>query len=314
MSGAISILIRHQAWTFAFLGVVAALVIIWAFQKLRAAGLLADSTFAESASAHAARRVWIGVAILVIVVTGSLGYIYGHSSPVSPTALLDFPDLLVDHHGHKLVMFIHGWRGDPQETWLMFPHLVGEDVNAFDLDVLSIGYPTYIVQRNLTMDQFGSWVADRLIAKDMGHYRKIVIIAHSIGGLIARRILVEKKPELTNVVLLVEIASPHKGPQDYAQLLKDLMLPGGALIADLKPGSHFLTTLNNSWQTLPGRPHTYCEASPDDRLVSIDSALDGCDEKHFLPSYDHRGLAKPGNRNEDRFYVPMHTVWEYLKN
>ena len=48
-------------------------------------------------------------------------------------------------------------------------------------------------------------------------------------------------------------------------------------------------------------------------VFPILSAHDSCTEPHFMPTYDHRGLAKPENVDEDRYRIPMYAVREFLR-
>ena len=61
------------------------------------------------------------------------------------TTVLGMPPLTCDHHSRKLILFLHGWSGDRQDTWKLFPYLVCGDYDFRDYDVLSIGYPTYLI-------------------------------------------------------------------------------------------------------------------------------------------------------------------------
>lgn len=101
---------------------------------------------------------------------------------------------------------------------------------------------------------------------------------------------------------------------DYAQLLDAIRLPGGPLVGELERGSSFLTNLAAAWVQLTPRPVTHCWASPNDWLVSIESAHAGCDRPHTLPALDHRELVKPTSVKEDRYTIPMYEVRGYLDN
>jgi hypothetical protein len=74
-----------------------------------------------------------------------------------------------------------------------------------------------------------------------------------------------------------------------------------------------LKNLQADWDKLRPRPHTFCTGSPNDFVVSLDSAQDECDEKHAYPALDHRGLVKPADIKEDRYKIPMHTAVKYFQ-
>jgi pimeloyl-ACP methyl ester carboxylesterase len=307
-------LLRHQAITFGVAGFVIAaglIVVLVRIEKLELFSDLSEGQAAEGGKSKYLRL--IGGSVLLLAVGAFLGSKYGRNDPVAATTVLGMPDLTCNHHGRKLILFLHGWQGDREETWKLFPYLVCGDENFRDYDVLSIGYPTYWIGSNLSMEQFGGWLADKLAANDLQRYEKIAIVAHSIGGLLARQIVLEQRPELKNVVLLVEVGTPHLGPYKYTDLADSIGLRGGRLVGELQAGSPYLQKLQTDWDHLSNRPHTFCEGSPNDYVVSLAIAQSGCDEKHAYPSLDHRALVKPTDVREDRYKIPMSAVGKYLQ-
>ena len=120
-----------------------------------------------------------------------------------------------------------------------------------------------------------------------------MIVAHSIGGLLAEQIVLEQRPELKNIGLLVEMGTPHLGPYKYTALGRHSRparrqagrrTAGGIALSREAAGG-----LGRSSRT--GRTR-FVEGSPNDDVVSLESAQAGCDEKHAYPSLDHRGLVK----------------------
>lgn len=322
-SSFVAFFIEHQAVIFGILsGIVALVVVLPLSGSINAIETLGKQIELGRGESKWRKRFkwfkrfkwlkWLLWVPVVATVFGA-GYSCGHQDIISATGHLQFPKLICDHQGSTLILFLHGWRGDAQETWKLYPHLVCGDRDFADVDVLSISYPTYIVQGNLTMEQLGSWLADKLVANSIVRYRRVVVIAHSIGGLVARRLVLERRPELKNIVFLLEIATPHTGPANYAQILKQIGVKGGKLVEELKEGSTFLSKLKTDWQDFPSKPHTYCIGSPQDWLVTIASAHDSCTEPHFMPTYDHRDIVKPENIDEDRYRIPMYAVREFLR-
>jgi len=306
--------LKHQLAFFVAAGLVAGALLFLVTFWVRKLDLFADLSQGQAAAGGGARYGWWVVFGIVLLLIGALlGRWIGGQNPVQATTVLGMPDLTCDHHGRELIMFLHGWTGDREETWKMFPHLVCGDYDFRDDDVLSIGYPTYLIGSNLTMEQFGGWLADKLAANNLQRYDRIVIIAHSIGGLLARQIVLEQRPELKNIVLLVEIGTPHQGPYKYTDLLYETGSPGGRLVGEFQAGSPYLQKLETDWGNLANRPHTFCEGSPNDDVVSLESAQYDCDEKHAYPSLDHRGLVKPSSTAEDRYRIPMNAVKKYLQ-
>jgi hypothetical protein len=138
-------------------------------------------------------------------------------------------------------------------------------------------------------------------------------VAHSIGGLLARRIVLEGKPELRGVGLLVEMGTPHNGASDWTGLGKSILPRGGKLVGEVQENSPFLISLRQRWKGLGDRPKTACWGSRNDAVVSLESAQADCDEASALPQLDHRGLVKPVSSQEDNYRIPMYRVREYLR-
>ncbi|HVQ16323.1 MAG TPA: hypothetical protein VMS40_22130, partial [Vicinamibacterales bacterium] len=110
----------------------------------------------------------------------------------------------------------------------------------------------------------------------------------------------------------VEIGTPHLGPYSYTSLANNVLLRGGQLVGELQPGSAFLQRLDADWKKLAKRVRTYCTGSPNDLVVSLESAQYGCDEKHAYPALGHIDMVKPTSIREDRYKIPMYTVRQYF--
>jgi triacylglycerol esterase/lipase EstA (alpha/beta hydrolase family) len=305
--------LQHQTGLFAVTGAIVAALLVLGARALGRLELFSDLTHGEVAGGAAKRAdPRILIAAVVVVAGVGLGAFYGRSDPIALTTLLGMPDLTCDHRGTSLLVFLHGWRGDREETWHQFPDLVCGDYEFRDSDVLSIGYPVYLIGSNLTTEQFGAWLADKLAANNLERYKKIAIIGHSLGGLLARRLVLEQRQELGNIGLLIEIGTPHLGPYSYTALADNVLFRGGQLVGELQTGSAFLQRLDADWQKLPKRPRTYCTGSPNDLVVSLESAQHGCDEKHFYPALGHIDMVKPTSIRDDRYRIPMYTVGQYF--
>ena len=171
-----------------------------------------------------------------------------------------------------------------------------------------------MTRRNLTIGETASWIAEKLEANRIEHYSKIAIIAHSIGGLVSRKLILQRRHDFQGVGILIEVGTPHTGTERYAQLLDDLgiRIPGNDLVLEVKVGSDFLRDLRNDWNALDPRTPTHCFTSPDDGLVSQDSALFQCDKFHYLPGFDHTAMVKPSDAQDDRYTAPTREIAAFL--
>lgn len=129
----------------------------------------------------------------------------------------------------KAIVFIHGYFGDPVDTWLDFPELVEEypDFNTYDVyfygygrnqtDVISIAaiFSTFIDK--LFVDSSRAWgqlPIFPLFAVSGHRYDKIVIASHSLGAVVTRIALLQMTndgKEYAKRTKLILYAPAHMG-------------------------------------------------------------------------------------------------------
>jgi len=256
-----------------------------------------------------------GIALLPPALVGG-GLSMASFDPIPRTVFLDIPQFTCNKHtNRKLLVFIHGWNGDPKETWRNFPTLACRDPGISDVDVLVVDYPTYMARRNVHLAELSDWLSKKLdILYQSRPYAKMAIVAHSMGGVIAREIIINRQlaRRQASFGLVVSIASPHKGA-DIASL-GDILNISKPLTEEIKPGSSFLATLQTHWEGLIPRPSSHCYSSHGDTVVSSDSALAYCDYRTMYPyRWNHKELVKPDDRNDDRYALPMNMVSQFLR-
>jgi len=172
------------------------------------------------------------------------------------------------------VLFIHGINGSPAEFKFLIEHL---DHSRFQPWVAY--YPSGAKLKNIashlnrTLEQL----------KTKHHFKNILLVAHSMGGLVTRSMILEQNKALDNnfYSLFVSISTPWNG-HSAAKMTK--YAPAAAYSwLDLSPDSQFLTNLfysENGSSTQPlsiNLPHhlifTYLTGEADDGTISIESQL-----------------------------------------
>ena len=309
----LDIIIQHQAFIWLSLGVIAGLFAL--LGTLNGSHLFTfsrerwDKEWKEfTGRMYGGFPVPDFLLLPVLIIVGFV--ILAAVQPIPKTIALHLPAPLRDKHENPyLIIFIHGWTGDVAETWQDFPKLVIGDKRFEKCNVVSLSYPTYITQRSLTIPQLSQWLSRKLRQEGYyDRYAKICIVAHSMGGLVAREIVIgnrlEGVPE--KVQKLVEIATPHDGA-GIAGLIGAIGV-GRAYIEDIKPGARYLVDLRDHWNALKPRPATFAITSKADLVVSESSALTQCDRFQVFPQWGHVDLAKPGSENDDRYSFPMDEV------
>jgi len=243
---------------------------------------------------------------LVILVFGLLAAL----RPVPKTVALELPPPVRETPDNPyLILFIHGWMGDAIETWRRFPELVMEDSRFAKCDIISLSYPTYIVRRSLSIPELSQWLTRELEQRGCyTKYKKICIVAHSLGGIVAREIVIENRlgDVSDNIQKLVEVATPHLGATVAA--LAEAIGINRAYIKDAATGSQYLTNLQDHWNRLKRRPDTFAITSKADRIVDEKSAEWQCDRFQIFPRWGHTELAKPDSWQDDRYTFVMDEV------
>jgi pimeloyl-ACP methyl ester carboxylesterase len=247
----------------------------------------------------------------------------------------------------KLLIFIHGFTGDLEDTWtnhtvtpnVHWPALIHGDEAHFDkFDVLTLGYPSYWVLPSPDCNAVAQKLIEKLrvmtiqvsngpeipVTKGLfQHYKRVYIIAHSLGGIIAKDLLRS----------LNEFSAADrktvKGVLFFGTPIEEIY--GAAAVSHLTfnqqlsclKDRNYYTGQNNHWsnfmigrdENADGFPKAYC-AYETDALVLLKVVPDACDKPRTTtadatPAYDappgeprakpmpgsHTQIVKPLNRS-----------------
>ncbi|KAI1325061.1 hypothetical protein F5Y16DRAFT_423378 [Xylariaceae sp. FL0255] len=268
------------------------------------------------------------------------------SSPISPTPIVSAqPTLFFGKQTRGLqilrtppnddgidIIFIHGLTGDSLRTWyhrsgIYWPtDLLPKDVPG--ARILSFGYDADVIKivgavgqgnlRNHASTLVAEYAALR--ANDQARSRKIVLIAHSLGGLVVKKALCVSAESAfhhhrvldNDVSGLCFLGTPHRGADlaDYASIVtRILKLTGkrvnGIIVDVLRPDSEVLADVHESfgmwWLKNQHRCALSCfyeehEIAGIGMIVPKRSAnLEGCIPLP-IPS-DHRDMARFSSSN-----------------
>lgn len=306
-------LIRNQSLAAGIIIVIAALIFVasmnrWVLHKYVNADIAYD--FERGGPVRFGSRRFI--AILIVIAAGALVGKLTTVEVVDKTAALAFPSPICPRaDGIAAIVFIHGWNGDAEDTWRQFPRFVCSDTRFSRIEVVSVSYPTFMARRSITIGQLADWI-DRSLSAGLSEDLSIAIIAHSMGGLIAREIVVLRALSKPNEqpLALVEIGTPHLGAKP-ARLASTLGL-SERLTSDMAEDSTFLANHRTRWNRVRPRPPTYCYTSPLDTVVTEASALFQCDSMFTFPQWGHSELVKPEMLDDDRYQFPMQNILQEL--
>jgi pimeloyl-ACP methyl ester carboxylesterase len=199
----------------------------------------------------------------------------------------------------RAVGFVHGFNGAQDDTWDRFPALLGSATHH--LDIFTIGYAT-----TLLPDVVGVWSADpdlpilatmlctELAIKPFDCYKSLTLIAHSMGGLVVQKALVDDPGLAARMQHVILFGSPSAGLrkasafQFWKRQLKNMAFD-----------SAFISSLRADWKRLFGATPPFnlvVVAGTSDQFVPSESSL-GPFEKSMqraLPG-DHISIVKPAS-------------------
>jgi pimeloyl-ACP methyl ester carboxylesterase len=135
----------------------------------------------------------------------------------------------------KLVVFVHGFGGSPTSTWDDFPSLLPAHGACASCDLVFFGYDSmrtrvrftasalFQMLEELATNAAGVANRDLSMPRPQFAYQSIVLVAHSLGAVVARRALLDacqQKRPWTTKTKLVLFAPAHMGA-DVILLLKE---------------------------------------------------------------------------------------------
>ena len=190
----------------------------------------------------------------------------------------------------RAIVFLHGFSGDRDDTWDRLPSLLGTVVA--DWDIYTLGYAT-----TFRPDLLGVWSADpdlpilatmlttQASIDPLRRYKSLAVVAHSMGGLVVQRALVDD-PELADrTEKVVLFGTPSAGLRKASWLMF-----WKRQLRNMARDSEFITTLRQDWaarfEPEPGFD-LMVVAGERDQFVPPQSSLD--------PFPSHLQYVVPGN-------------------
>jgi pimeloyl-ACP methyl ester carboxylesterase len=202
------------------------------------------------------------------------------------------------------LLFVHGFSGTAHGTWSELIALLLREPSIQSWDVFGIGYPS-----NLRIDVPNVWSADpnldvaaralrtTLALPPFKDYQALGIIAHSMGGLLVQRALVDDEVLTSRVTHVALFGTPSAG-LEKARLFMRLKRQ----FRDMAPHSRFITKLRRDWTRRFGtRPIFSFRAIAGDRdeFVPASSSLGPfSDEFREVVPGNHVEMIRPISRED----------------
>ena len=216
---------------------------------------------------------------------------------------------------NNLLLFIHGFTGEASATFGDIPQMLINDSALDGWDMKPFGYSQYVTPEMGKEVWAGIEDVDRIsknlctsVKYKFDKYDRIAIVAHSLGGLIAQRAILDFKEEyrdkLSHVILL---GTPSGGipPQKLKKLWNQKY-------QEMSSEGKFICTLREDWNELfkEGYPFNLkVVAAIDDEFVALDSCHGPFDSDHQVTiEGNHLSMVKPQNENDSCYSLIRTTL------
>lgn len=214
------------------------------------------------------------------------------------------------------IIFIHGLGGSALGSWGNFRSLIEGEVDLHDYDVNFYEYQTAIVPswfRNYPGIETMAELFESYVDNNSNRGQRIIIIAHSMGGLIAKKYLINlaKKKSTARTIAVMFYAVPHHGA-NLADVAKQIKFYNQQISALCKK-SEYRKELAKDWHQLSIQSKLLCSyaVGSDDIIVDEQSVTEGWRGAYtILQGKNHSTVIKP----HDKYDVTYTTFKRFIHN
>lgn len=216
-----------------------------------------------------------------------------------------------DVHNAKLIVFVHGFKSSNKIAWEKFPALLLGDDELKDFNIVLYGYRTKLCIETDSIRVEGNLLASFLHNTIRGNhpkYKRVVLIGHSMGGLVIMRALLTldlHHPEVLDEhdFRVATFGTPYLGVENTGLLppfCKNKQTEGLALFKEDLYGTtqEFALRFNQGREgrrTTPSVP-LYTFYGKGDKFVSPASACGYNAKNCEVVDGDHTAIVKPETR------------------
>lgn len=120
-------------------------------------------------------------------------------------------------HHHRVIVFVHGLFGDPENTWtyapgITWPALLESDPAIYqDTAIYLARYQSPYFHGRSDIDQAAATLFSELAHDQILEFDEVYIVAHSLGGLVVQRMMLQHQEQVEHVRFVYEFGTPHEG-------------------------------------------------------------------------------------------------------
>jgi len=216
---------------------------------------------------------------------------------------------------NNLLLFIHGFSGEASDTFGSIPDMLMKDSRMDGWDMKPFGYSQYVTPEMgkdiwagiEDIDRISDYLSTSVKYK-FDKYDRIAIVAHSLGGLIAQRAILNFKEEFQDKIShIILLGTPSNGiePAKLTKLWNNKY-------QQMSSEGKFITALRQDWKNKFTGEYPFklkIVASTDDEFVTIDSCYAPFGKDHQVTiDGKHLSMVKPENENDDCYGLILNTL------
>ncbi|SOY94514.1 conserved hypothetical protein [Cupriavidus taiwanensis] len=250
-------------------------------------------------------------------------------------------EFITNNKRDSVILFVHGFTGG-KETWkhdkhgYFFEQLLQSTFVNDHFDVAVFEYFTRLsdlyadattvigtvlslfksskhkAKKNIGIEEISNLLRTR-IRFDLAAYRNIVVIAHSMGGLVTKSCILKdlRGGECSRIKLLISLAVPHLGANlaTYGKLMLS-----NQQIHDLAPLSELCTQMNDEWVKYQDKPAIKYFYGAYDSVVTKESAMgtDNIPQDVIACDDTHLDISKPAGASSVAITATRHFLEEFV--
>jgi pimeloyl-ACP methyl ester carboxylesterase len=217
--------------------------------------------------------------------------------------------------GNNLLLFVHGFSGESKETFGKIPTMLQSDSNFDGWAMKPLGYSP-VVQPKLGKDIWGAILdVDKIamflktsITYKFKDYDRIAIVAHSLGGLVVQKAILELDQYNRNRIShLIMFGTPSNGISPEV-----LTKQWNKKYSELSSEGDYIKSLRQEWKDTFNDKYPFklkVAASSEDEYVSIDSCHNPF-AKEYCEIVDgkHLQIVKPKDEKDDAYSLVLSTL------
>lgn len=218
-------------------------------------------------------------------------------------------------NSNNLILFIHGFSGESTDTFGKTPDLLIQENKMDGWDLKPIGYSPQIKPElgkdiwaaSVDIEKIASYLVTCIKYK-FKKYKNIAIVAHSLGGLVAQRALLNLKTEHSEKIShLILLGTPSMGISNEA--IKKVW---NEKYTELSSQGEFITKLRAGWNKRFGKnpPFTFkVVAALDDQYVDATSCFADFNEDFCeMVEGNHLDMVKSTDQDDICYNLILHTL------